>query len=132
MQQQGFLGLTYPHPDRLLKILFGCSRGLFFASPIALAAPYGLWRLWKEKTYAVPAAVAAGIAAYYFLFNASFYWWKAGLSFGWMHSFIVRWLVRRMGTRDSGLAARARRTGGVQRIPRADGGFDDFAVVDAG
>ncbi len=26
--------------------------------------------------------MAAGIAAYYFLFNASFYWWKAGLSFG--------------------------------------------------
>ena len=82
MQQQGFLGLTYPHPDRLLKILFGCARGLFFASPALLAAPCGLWRLWKEKTYAVPAAVAAGIAAYYFLFNASFYWWKAGLSFG--------------------------------------------------
>ena len=82
MQQQGYMGLTYPHPDRLLKLLFGCSRGLFFASPVLLAAPIGLWRLWKERTYAVPAAVAGGIAAYYFLFNASFYWWKAGLSFG--------------------------------------------------
>ena len=30
MQQQGYMGLTYPHPDRLLKLLFGCSRGLFF------------------------------------------------------------------------------------------------------
>ena len=39
MQQQGYLGLTYPHPDRLLKILFGCSRGLFFASPVLVAAP---------------------------------------------------------------------------------------------
>src|SRR5208282_4965444 len=28
------------------------------------------------------ALAAAAIAAYYFLFNASFYWWKAGLSFG--------------------------------------------------
>jgi hypothetical protein len=82
MQQQGYMGLTYPHPDRLLKILFGCSRGLFFASPIALAAPFGLWWLWKERTWRGPALVAAGIAAYYFLFNASFYWWKAGLSFG--------------------------------------------------
>jgi len=26
--------------------------------------------------------VAGAIAAYYFLFNASFYWWKAGLTFG--------------------------------------------------
>jgi len=82
MQQRGYLGLTYPHPDRLLKLLFGCSRGLFFASPAALAAPFGLWWLWKEKDNRAAALVAAGIAAYYFLFNASFYWWKSGLSFG--------------------------------------------------
>ncbi len=82
MQRQGYMGLTYPHPDRLLKILFGCSRGLFFAAPVLLAAPYGLWRLWKEKTYSAAALVASAIVAYYFLFNASFYWWKAGLSFG--------------------------------------------------
>ena len=82
MQQQGYLGLTYPHPDRLLKLLFGCSRGLFFASPVLLAAPLGLWWLWKEKTYSAAALVAATITAYYFLFNASFYWWKAGQTFG--------------------------------------------------
>jgi hypothetical protein len=82
MQQQGYLGLTYPHPDRLLKIMFGCSRGLFFASPVLVAAPVGLWWLWKEKVYRSAAAAAAAIVAYYFLFNASFYWWKAGLSFG--------------------------------------------------
>ena len=82
MRQRGYLGLTYPHPDRVLKLLFGCSRGLFFASPVALAAPFGLWTLWKERTYSAGALVAAVIAAYYFLFNASFYWWKAGGSFG--------------------------------------------------
>jgi hypothetical protein len=82
MQQQGYMGLTYPHPDRLLKLLFGCSRGLFFASPVMIAAPVGLWWIWKEKTNGAAALVAAAISAYYFLFNASFYWWKAGLSFG--------------------------------------------------
>jgi len=82
MQRQGYLGLTYPHPDRLLKILFGCSRGLFFASPVLVAAPVGLWWLWKEKVYSAAALLAAAIFSYYFLFNASFYWWKAGLSFG--------------------------------------------------
>jgi hypothetical protein len=82
MQQQGYLGLTYPHPDRLLKLLFGCSRGLFFASSVVLAAPVGLWWLWKDGGERVAAMVAAAIAAYYFLFNASFYWWKSGLSFG--------------------------------------------------
>jgi hypothetical protein len=82
MQQRGYLGLTYPHPDRLLKLIFGCSRGLFFASPATLAAPIGLWWLWKSGTQRAAALTASAIAAYYFLFNASFYWWKAGLSFG--------------------------------------------------
>lgn len=82
MQQQGYMGLTYPHPDRLLKILFGCSRGLFFASPVLLAAPLGLWWLWKQKRFAAPGLAASAIVVYYFLFHASFYWWKAGLTFG--------------------------------------------------
>jgi hypothetical protein len=82
MQQRGYFGLTYPHPDRLLKLLFGCARGLFLASPVALAAPVGLWWLWKEKSHRAPALTAAAITLYYFLFNASFYWWKAGLCFG--------------------------------------------------
>ena len=82
MQQQGYMGLTYPHPDRLLKILFGCSRGLFFASPVLLAAPVGLWWLRKQKRFSTPALAAAAIVVYYFLFHASFYWWKAGLAFG--------------------------------------------------
>ena len=80
MQQQGYLGLTYPHPDRLLKILFGCSRGLFFGSPALLAGVVGLW--WLGKRQRGPALIAGAIAIYYFLFNASFYWWKSGLSFG--------------------------------------------------
>jgi 4-amino-4-deoxy-L-arabinose transferase-like glycosyltransferase len=80
MQQQGYLGLTYPHPDRLLKLLFGCSRGLFFASPVLLAAVPGVW--WLRKGFRGPALVAGAIVLYYFLFNASFYWWKAGLTFG--------------------------------------------------
>ncbi len=82
MKQQGYMGLTYPHPDRLLKLLFGCSRGLLIASPVMAAAPFGLWWLWKGKRFSAAALVAAAIVAYYFLFNASFYWWKAGLTFG--------------------------------------------------
>jgi hypothetical protein len=80
MQSQGYMGLTYPHPDRLLKLLFGCARGLFFASPVMLAAVVGVWRLRKIDRAA--ALTVAAIAVYYFLFNSSFYWWKAGLTFG--------------------------------------------------
>ena len=82
MRQQGYMGLTYPHPDRLLKIMFGCSRGLFFASPVLAAAAVGLWWLWKQRTHRAAAITAVAIVSYYFLFNASFYWWKAGLTFG--------------------------------------------------
>jgi hypothetical protein len=82
MQQHGYLGLTYPHPDRLLKLLFQCRRGLFFASPIALAAIPGLYWLWKEKEHRAAALAAAAISGYYFLFNASFYEWKGGQAFG--------------------------------------------------
>ena len=80
MQQQGYMGLTYPHPDRLLKILFGCSRGLLFASPVLVVAVVGWWML--RKHFRAATLVAGGIVIYYFLFNASFYWWKAGLAFG--------------------------------------------------
>ena len=81
MRQQGYMGLTYPHPDRLLKIMFGCARGLFFASPVLAAAVFGLWRMWKQPAHSA-AITAVAIVSYYFLFNASFYWWKAGLTFG--------------------------------------------------
>ncbi|HEV2399729.1 MAG TPA: hypothetical protein VGS27_22500 [Candidatus Sulfotelmatobacter sp.] len=80
MQHQGYLGLTYPHPDRLLKLLFGCSRGLLAASPVLAGAVAGLVLMWKRFRGA--GFVVAAIATYYFLFNASFYWWKAGLTFG--------------------------------------------------
>ena len=80
MQQQGYMGLTYPHPDRLLKLLFGCSRGLLFASPVMVAGFVGLWSMGKRLRG--PALFAGAIVVYYFLFHSSFYWWKAGLTFG--------------------------------------------------
>ena len=82
MQQRGYLGITYPHPDRLLKLLFQCRRGLFFASPVSIAAIPGLWWLWKRKGHRAAALTAAAISAYYFLFNAAFYEWKGGQAFG--------------------------------------------------
>lgn len=82
MQQHGYLGLTYPHPDRLLKLLFTCRRGLFFASPVSFAAIFGLRWLGMNKAHFGAALTAGAIAAYYFLFNASFYESKGGQTFG--------------------------------------------------
>jgi hypothetical protein len=80
--RHGYLGLTYPRIDVALKLLFGCRRGLLFSGPVVLAAPFGLWLLWKRPATHAAAVAAASIAAYYFLFHASFSSWPAGWSYG--------------------------------------------------
>ena len=80
--KHGYMGLTYPRIDVALKLLFGCRRGLLFSGPVVLAAPFGLRRLCKQPASHAPAMAAALIAAYYFLFHASFFSWPAGWSYG--------------------------------------------------
>jgi hypothetical protein len=78
----GYLGLTYPRIDVALKLLFSCRRGLLFTGPVVLAAPFGLWLLWKSPATHAAAVAAASIATYYFLFHASFSSWPGGWSYG--------------------------------------------------
>lgn len=78
----GYMGLTYPRIDVALKLLFGCRRGLLFSGPVVLAAPFGLSLFWKRPASHAAAVAAASIAAYYFLFHASFSSWPAGWSYG--------------------------------------------------
>jgi hypothetical protein len=78
----GYMGLTYPRIDVALKLLFSCRRGLLFSGPVALAAPFGLRLLWKQPATHAAAVNATAIAAYYFLFHASFSSWPAGWSYG--------------------------------------------------
>ncbi len=78
----GFMGLTYPKPDVMLKLLFGCRRGLLFYGPILAAAPFGLRLLWKNSQIRPIARACAAIATYYFLFNASFHAWHGAWSYG--------------------------------------------------
>jgi hypothetical protein len=80
--KHGYMGLTYPRIDVALKLLFGCRRGLLFSGPVVLAGPFGLRWLWKQPATHAPAVTAALIAAYYFLFHASFFSWPAGWSYG--------------------------------------------------
>ena len=51
---------------------------------------------------------------------------------GRVHSVAVRWSGRRLGTHDAGVAVGAGDGGTVQRVRGIDGGFDEFAIVDAG
>jgi hypothetical protein len=80
--KRGYMGLTYPRPDVMLKLLFGCRRGLFFAAPILAAAPFGLRMLWRQPVHRAAAITAASMAGYYYLFNSAFYVWTAGWSYG--------------------------------------------------
>jgi hypothetical protein len=80
--KKGYLGLTYPRIDVALKLLFGCRRGLLFVAPVVFAAPFGLRCLWKQENGRAVAAAAGAVAAYYFLFNASFVAWAGGWSYG--------------------------------------------------
>ena len=119
MQQQGYLGLTYPHPDRLLKILFGCSRGLFFASPVLVAAPCGIVVVVEWQDVSRRGWSAAGIAGYYFLFNASFLLVEGGADVwsavrGSVHSVRVHRACGGVGTRVGRMATSADGAGCVQ------------------
>jgi hypothetical protein len=80
--KSGYMGLTYPRVDVMLKLLFGCRRGLLFVAPVVFAAPCGLRWLYKQDSTRAAAMVAAAIAGYYFLFHASFRAWAGGWSYG--------------------------------------------------
>lgn len=80
--QSGFVGVTYPRPLILLKLLFGGHLGLFLLSPVMIAAPFGLLRLWHDDKTRSLAAVAAAVPLYYWLFNGSFSGWHGGNSYG--------------------------------------------------
>jgi hypothetical protein len=70
--KRGYLGLTYPHIDVALKLLFSCRRGLLFSGPVIFAAPFGLRWLSKQPATRAAAVAAAAVAAYYLLFQSSF------------------------------------------------------------
>jgi hypothetical protein len=80
--KHGYMGLTYPRIEVMLKLLFGCRRGLLVVAPVLAAAPFGLRVLWKNPATRSAAVAASAVAGYYFLFNASFSAWDGGWSYG--------------------------------------------------
>jgi len=78
----GFHGITYPHPERFYGIFFGGMRGLFWLSPILLLAPLAIYRWWRTPGSKGEAAAVTAIAAYYILWNSSYFYWYGGVSTG--------------------------------------------------
>jgi hypothetical protein len=84
--QQGFLGLSAPDPVVLWRILFGFKRGLLWLSPVLVFVPLGLWWGWRKRALRAETALSLVVIAYYFLLNASYFYWNGGASVGPRHT----------------------------------------------
>ncbi|MFN2426192.1 MAG: hypothetical protein ABR587_07065 [Candidatus Binatia bacterium] len=67
-----------PRMDVLLLLLFSPFRGLFFTSPVLLAAVAALVVLWRRPPARATCALIAAVAAFLLLVNASFNGWDGG------------------------------------------------------
>ena len=90
--QEGVFGVSLPRMIRLRRILFGDYRGLLPLAPTLALAPVGLL-LMLVRPGTRPAArarvgaiVAAVIAVYFILLNASYFYWEGGWSYGPRHA----------------------------------------------
>jgi hypothetical protein len=77
----GFFGITRPTWWRLREILFGSYRGLLPLSPLFAVTPIGLVMLARMSVRRRSVFVAAAVAAFYVLFNASYYYWEGGWAY---------------------------------------------------
>lgn len=84
--QQGFLGLTAPDPVVLWRILFGFKRGILWLSPVLVLVPLGVWWGWRTRGLRVETVLCLALITYYFLLNASYFYWNGGSSVGPRHT----------------------------------------------
>jgi len=83
--EEGFHGLTYPHPERLYGILFGGIRGLFWFSPILLLTPFAVYRYWRTPGSKSEVITLSAVAVYSILWNSSYFYWHGGQATGPRH-----------------------------------------------
>jgi hypothetical protein len=82
---QGFLGVTWPHPDRVLGTLFSLHRGLLTLAPwLALCLP-GFVSWWRTGARRAECLFAAGTSVLLVLFNGSYHYWEGAWSLGPRH-----------------------------------------------
>ena len=81
----GFFGITSPAWSRLQEILVGNYRGLLPLAPLLALTPIGLVVLGRARARLRPVLTAAAIVAFYFMLNASYYYWEGGWAYGPRH-----------------------------------------------
>jgi hypothetical protein len=82
---EGLFGVTFPKRTILQEILFGQFRGLIPLAPAVVLAPIGLFLAGRRADNHPAVAAAVAIPAYYLLFNAAYYYWDGGFSYGPRH-----------------------------------------------
>jgi hypothetical protein len=83
--REGLFGITYPQWWKLREILFGSYRGLLPLAPLMAITPLGLAVIARATARRRAVWVAAGITVFYFLLNASYFYWEGGWSYGPRH-----------------------------------------------
>jgi hypothetical protein len=78
----GLFGISRPEWWRVREILIGSYRGLLPVAPLIAVTPIGLGMLARVRPRVAPAAVAAAIAVFYVVLNASYFYWEGGWAFG--------------------------------------------------
>ncbi len=109
--KEGIFGITYPKPYVLYAILFSPFRGIFWVTPILLAAPLALHRFWKGEGTRAAAVAVTLVALCYLLVNTSYAYWSGGWSTGPRHltpllpllCLSFAWLWREAGSRGKAL-----------------------------
>lgn len=79
--KEGFFGLATPKVDVLTSLLFSDKYGIFWFSPLLLAAVLSLYFLWRQGRKGLTVIITA-TALYYLLLNSSFAYWTGGGSTG--------------------------------------------------
>ncbi|MEL6959399.1 MAG: hypothetical protein AAGL89_10655, partial [Pseudomonadota bacterium] len=85
--EEGLLGITLPDPTVLWRILFGFRRGIIWLSPVLIFVPVGFWLAVRyRRGLNAEMLVSLAVIVYYFLLNASYFYWGGGASLGPRHT----------------------------------------------
>jgi hypothetical protein len=83
--REGLFGITYPRWWVLRELLIGSYRGLLPLAPLMAVTPLGWAAIAHMERRGRAVWVAAGIVAFYFLLNASYFYWEGGWAYGPRH-----------------------------------------------
>jgi hypothetical protein len=82
---EGVFGISYPRVWVLRELLVGRYRGLLPLAPLMALTPIGLAAIARSRLSRSATFVAGGIAVFYFLLNASYFYWDGGWVYGPRH-----------------------------------------------